>query len=59
MKTKQDLIRKAKKDWNETWDEGMIDYDAQSNLYTVYIGRTDIYKAFFDADTLQCVGTKC
>jgi len=59
MKTKQDLIRKAKKDWKETWNEAMIDYDAESNLYTVYVGRMDVYKAFFNANTLQCVGTKC
>lgn len=59
MKTKQDLIRKAKKDWKETWNEAMIGYDAESNLYTVYVGRMDVYKAFFNADTLQCVGTKC
>ena len=23
----------------------------------VWVGRTDIYKAFFDADTLECTGT--
>lgn len=59
MRTKQDLIRKASKDWGETWDEGMIDYDAETKLYTVYVGRMDVYKVFFNADTLECVGTKC
>lgn len=24
MKTKQELIEKAKKEWGETWNEGMI-----------------------------------
>ena len=56
MKTKQELIEKAKKEWGETWDEGMIEYDAE---YIVWVGKPDIYKAFFDADTLNCIGTKC
>jgi hypothetical protein len=59
MKTKQDLIEKAKKEWGETWDEGMIEYDAEYNEYIVWVGKPDIYKAFFDADTLRCIGTKC
>ena len=59
MKTKQELIEKAKKEWGETWDEGMIEYDAEYNEYIVWVGKPDIYKAFFDADTLNCIGTKC
>ena len=59
MKTVDELIEKAKKDWGETWDKGMIEYNAEYNEYVVYVGRTDIYKAFFDADTLSCIGTKC
>ena len=59
MKTKQELIEKAKKEWGETWDEGMIEYDAEYNEYIVWVGKPDIYKAFFDADTLECTGTKC
>ena len=31
MKTKQELIEKARKEWGETWDEGMIEYDAEYN----------------------------
>ena len=53
MKTKQELIEKAKKEWGETWDEGMIEYDAEYNEYIVWVGKEDIYKAFFDADTLE------
>lgn len=30
MKTKQELIEKAKKEWGETWNEGMIEYDADT-----------------------------
>ena len=59
MKTKQELIEKAKKEWGETWDEGMIEYDVEYNEYIVWVGKPDIYKAFFDADTLRCIGTKC
>ena len=59
MKSKQELIKKAKAEWNENWNEKMIDYDPENNLYTVWVGREDIYKAFFDADTLKCIGTKC
>ena len=59
MKTKQELIEKAKKEWGETWDEGMIEYNAEYNEYIVWVGKPDIYKAFFDADTLECTGTKC
>lgn len=59
MKTKQELIEKAKKEWGETWDEGMIEYDAEYNEYIVWVGKPDIYKAFFNADTLECTGTKC
>lgn len=59
MKTAKELIEKARKEWNEEWDEGMIEYDATYNEYVVWVGRPDIYKAFFDADTLECKGTKC
>lgn len=59
MKTKQVLIEKARTEWGETWDEGMIEYDVEHNEYIVFVGRSDIYKAFFDADTLKCIGTKC
>ena len=59
MKTKQELIKKAKKEWGETWSEGMIEYNAEYNEYIVWVGKPDIYKAFFDADTLECIGTKC
>ena len=37
----------------------MIEYDAEYNEYIVWVGKPDIYKAFFDADTLECTGTKC
>jgi hypothetical protein len=37
----------------------MIEYDAEYNEYIVWVGKPDIYKAFFDADTLRCIGTKC
>ncbi len=36
-----------------------IEYDAEYNEYIVWVGKPDIYKAFFDADTLRCIGTKC
>ena len=56
MKTKQELIEKARTEWGETWDEGMIEYNAEYNEYIVWVGKPDIYKAFFDADTLNCIG---
>ena len=59
MKTVNELIKKAKKDWGEDWNAGMIEYDKEYNQYIVWVGREDIYKAFFDADTLKCIGTKC
>lgn len=59
MKTAKELIEKARKEWSEEWDEGMIEYDATYNEYVVWVGGPDIYKAFFDADTLECKGTKC
>ena len=37
----------------------MIEYNAEYNEYIVWVGKPDIYKAFFDADTLECTGTKC
>ena len=48
MKTMQELIEKSKKEWGETWDEGMIEYDADYNEYIVWVGKADIYKTFFD-----------
>lgn len=59
MKSKQELIKKAKELWNEDWNEGMIEYDAEYNEYVVWVGRADVYKAWFNADTLECMGTKC
>nr|DAH06908.1 MAG TPA: hypothetical protein [Caudoviricetes sp.] len=59
MKSVHELIKKAKEEWNEDWIPSMITYEREYNEYTVWVGRTDIYKAFFDADTLECVGTKC
>lgn len=53
------LIEKAKKTWGEEWDLPMMEYDEQYNQIIVWVGRTDIYKAFFDASTLECTGTKC
>ena len=52
------LIEKAK-GWNENWNLSMMEYDAENNMITVWVGRPDVYKAFFDADTLTCKGTKC
>lgn len=59
MKTEQELIKKAKEEWGETWDEGMMEYNADFNEYVVWVGREDVYKAYFNADTLECTGTKC
>lgn len=53
------LIEKAKKEWNENWDLGMMEYDEEYNEIVVWVGRTDVYKAWFNADTLECLGTKC
>ena len=53
------LIEKARKEWNENWTLSMMEYDKEYNEIVVYVGRYDIYKAYFDADTLKCVGTKC
>ena len=53
------LIKKAKEEWNETWTLGQMEYDEQYNEIIVWVGRTDVYKAWFDADTLKCNGTKC
>lgn len=52
------LIEKAKK-WNENWTLGMMEYIEEDNIIMVWVGRSDIYKAWFDADTLECRGTKC
>lgn len=43
MKTLQELIEKAKKEWGETWDEGMIEYDAECNEYIVWVGKPTSY----------------
>lgn len=59
MKTVDELIEKAKKDWGETWDKGMIEYNADLHEYVVWVGRADVYKAYFNADTLECTATKC
>ena len=32
---------------------------AEYNEITVWVCRLDCYKAFFDADKLECTGTKC
>ena len=53
------LIKKAKKEWGENWTLSMMEYDEQYNEIIVWVGRTDVYKAFFDAATLKCTGTKC
>lgn len=53
-----DLVAKAK-GWGEKWDASMMEYDPEYNQITVWVGRADVYKAFFDADTLRCLGTKC
>lgn len=58
-KPMQELIEKAKREWGENWNAGMIEYDEDNNLYVVWVCNGDVYKAFFDADTLKCVGTKC
>lgn len=53
------LIKKAKEEWNETWTLGQMEYDEQDNEIIVWVGRIDVYKAWFNADTLECTGTKC
>lgn len=53
------LAEKAQKEWGENWTPSMMDYNEEYNEIVVYVGRPDIYKAWFDADTLQCKGTKC
>jgi hypothetical protein len=53
------LIEKAKNEWNEDWNSGMMEFDEENNEIIVWIGKADCYKAWFDADTLQCIGTKC
>ncbi len=58
-KQMEKLIEKARHEWKENWTRGMMEYDPTYNQITVWVGRKDIYKAFFDADTLRCVGTKC
>ena len=52
------LIEKAK-GWGEKWTLGMMEYDSEYNEIVVYVGRMDVYKAGFDADTLECKWTKC
>ena len=59
------LIKKAKEEWNEDWNLGMMSFDAENNCIDVFVdkfypdSREYVYKAFFDADTLKCLGTKC
>lgn len=70
MKTKKELIELTNMEWEKSekgdedkwlkgWKESMIEYEAEDNIYVVYVGRHDVYKAFFDADTLEFLGTKC
>ena len=58
-KQMEKLIEKARREWKENWTRGMMEYDPTYNQITVWVGREDVYKAFFDAETLRCVGTKC
>ena len=58
-KQMEKLIEKARCEWKENWTRGMMEYDLTYNQITVWVGREDVYKAFFDAETLRCVGTKC
>lgn len=55
----QKLSDKARQKWGEDWPVSAMEYSSEYNQITVWVGRTDVYKAFFDADTLECVGTKC
>lgn len=59
MEQMKKLAEKAKKEWNEDWTVGMMDYNAEYDEIVVYVGRTDVYKAGFDAKTLACKWTKC
>lgn len=53
------LIKKAKKEWHKNWSLGMMEFDDEYNEIIVWVGDRDVYKAWFDADTLKCKGTKC
>ena len=53
------LAKKAKAEWGEDWSTSAMDYIEEYNEIVVWVGRMDVYKAFFDADTLECTGTKC
>ena len=53
------LAKKAKEEWGKTWTLGMMEYDEEYNEIIVWVGEEDVYKAWFDADTLKCNGTKC
>lgn len=55
----QQLVEKARTRWNENWSVSMMDYNEEFNQIIVFVGRYDVYKAFFDFDTLECTGTKC
>ena len=58
-KQMEKLIEKARREWKENWTLDMMEYDPTYNQIVVWVGRADIYKAYFDAETLRCVGTKC
>lgn len=53
------LAQKAKNEWNKNWRISDMEYNADSNTITVWVCEPGCYKAFFDPDTLECVGTKC
>ena len=53
------LIKKASEEWGKNWTAGMMEYSEEYNQITVWVDEPGVYKAFFDADTLECVGTKC
>ena len=59
MREKMEQLAKKAKGWGENWSVADMEYDAEYNQITVWVGRADVYKAFFDADTLECIGTKC
>lgn len=54
----EQLARKAIA-WGENWSVSDMEYSAEYNEITVWVCQPDCYKAFFDADTLECTGTKC
>ena len=58
MKQMEKLVKKAKA-WGEKWNTGMMEFNAEYGEIVVYVGRYDVYKAGFDAKTLECKWTKC